>query len=161
MNAREDRSFSKTALASIFIGCTIIGFAQSATDLPAGSAKGSLTYDGASTELKFACVFVDQKDERKPVILLITDQKVPSGKWKNEFDMMADDTKWSGVVFFVDKEGSVFRSDVHMNGRQASVSGMFDLKIENPGSKDLTGTAKTTASEKETKLDATFHASFE
>jgi hypothetical protein len=51
--------------------------ARAATDLPAGSAKGSLTYDGATAELKFASAFVDQKDERKPVVLLISDQKVP------------------------------------------------------------------------------------
>jgi hypothetical protein len=67
-----------------------------------------------------------------------------------------------------EKEGKVFRSDVHMNGRQSSVSGIFDLKMEDPSSKDLTGTAKTSlpqrvhpvadADEKETKLDAAFHA---
>jgi len=45
-----------------------------------------------------------------------------------------------------------------MNGRQAGVSGIFELKIDNPSSKDLTGTAKTAANEKETKLAAAFHA---
>jgi hypothetical protein len=39
-----------------------------ASDLPAGSAKGSLTYDAATAELKFAAAFVDQKDERKPIV---------------------------------------------------------------------------------------------
>jgi len=49
-----------------------------ASDLPAGSAKGSLTYDGATAELKFAAAsatgrtrcgeFLDQKDERKPIV---------------------------------------------------------------------------------------------
>ena len=143
---------------SILVICVIIGFVHAATDLPAGSAKGSLTYDGATAELKFASAFVDQKDDRKPVILLIMDKKLPTEKWKSEFDMMRDSTKWSGIVFFMDKEGSVFRSDVHTNGRQASVSGIFDLKLDNPTSKDLTGTAKTKEDEKETKLDATFHA---
>jgi hypothetical protein len=46
-----------------------------------------------------------------------------------------------------------------MNGRQSSVSGIFELKIDNPSSKGLTGTARTSAGEKETKLDAAFHAS--
>jgi hypothetical protein len=45
-----------------------------------------------------------------------------------------------------------------MNGRQSSVSGIFELKIDNPSSKDLTGTATTTAGGKETKLDAASHA---
>jgi hypothetical protein len=62
--------------------------------------------------------------------------------------------------------GKLFRSDVHMNGRQSSVSGIFELKIDNPRSRDLTGTAKTNspqrvrpvadADEKEAKLDAPF-----
>ncbi|HEY9500500.1 MAG TPA: hypothetical protein VIR01_02580 [Pyrinomonadaceae bacterium] len=50
------------------------------------------------------------------------------------------------------------RSDVHMNGRQSSVSGIFQLKIDNPSSKDVTGTARTSPDENETKLDAAFHA---
>jgi len=55
-----------------------------------------------------------------------------------------------------------------MNGRQSSVSGIFDLKTKDPSSKDLIGTAKTSspqrvrpvadADKKETKLDAAFHA---
>jgi hypothetical protein len=151
-------TFVKVSMTSILATCAMIGIARAATDLPAGSAKGSLTYDGATAELKFAAAFVDQKDDRKPVILLITDKKLPAEKWKSEFDMMGDSTKWSGIVFFMDKEGNVFRSDVHTNGRQASVSGIFDLKIDNPTSKDLTGTAKTKEGETETKLDATFHA---
>jgi hypothetical protein len=47
---------------------------------------------------------------------------------------------------------------VHTNGRQSSVSGIFEVKIDNPRGKDLTGTAKASADEKETKLDAAFHA---
>jgi hypothetical protein len=132
--------------------------AWAAIDLPADSAKGSLTYDGATAELKFAAAFVDQKDERKPIVLVISDQKLPVDKWESDFDMMMDHSKWSGVVFFLDKKGKIFRSDVHMNGRQSSVSGIFELKIDNPSSKDLTGTSKTTADEKESKLDAAFHA---
>jgi len=45
-----------------------------------------------------------------------------------------------------------------MNGRQSSVSGFFELKIDNPSSKDLTGTARTSADEKEPRLEAAFHA---
>ena len=136
----------------------IAGFGLASADQPVGSAKGSLTYEGSTAELKFAAAFVDQKDDRKPVILLLTDQKLPTEKWTSEFDMMRESAKWSGVVFFLDKEGSAFRSDVHTKGKQASVSGIWDLKLDNPAGKDLTGSAKTTASEKETKLDVTFHA---
>src|SRR5437879_12558169 len=51
-----------------FLFAPLIFTGRAATDLPAGSAKGSLTYDGATAELKFAAAFVDQKDERKPIV---------------------------------------------------------------------------------------------
>jgi hypothetical protein len=89
---------------------------------------------------------------------MIGDQKLPVEKWESEFDMMMDHSEWSGLVFFLDKEGKFFRSDVHMNGRQSSVSGIFELTMDNPPSKDLTGTAGTGSDEKETKLDATTEA---
>ena len=88
----------------------------------------------------------------------ISDQKLPVEKWESEFDILMDHSKWSGVVFFLDKDGKFFRSDMHMNGRQSRVSGIFELKIDNPSSKDLICTAKTTADDRETKLDAAFHA---
>ena len=127
-------------------------------NLPANTAKGSLTFDGGTSELKFAAAFVDQKDERKPVVLVLSDEKLPADKWTSEFDMMRHSSKWSGVVFFLDNEGSVYRSDVHMKGRQSSVSGIFDVKLNDPKGKDLSGVAKTDSSSKADKLDVTFHA---
>ena len=40
------------------------------------------------------------------------------------------------------------RSDVHMNGRQSSISGFFEPTIDNAASKDLTGTTRTNADER-------------
>jgi hypothetical protein len=128
-------------------------------DIPAGTAKGSITFDSVTSDLKFAAAFVDQKDERKPVVLLVSDQKLPADKWVSEFDMMRDHTKWSGVVFFLDKDGSVYRTDVHTKGQQSSVSGMFDVKINDPAGKDLAGVAKSDSSAGDKKLDVMFHAS--
>ena len=127
-------------------------------DLPAGSAKGSITFDGSTSDLKYAAAFVDQKDDRKPVVLLISDQKLPAGKWTSEFDMMRDHTKWSGIAVFLDKDGSVYRTDVHTKGQQSSVSGMFDVKINDPKSQDLAGAAKSESDSADKKLDVTFHA---
>jgi len=45
-----------------------------------------------------------------------------------------------------------------VNGRQSGVSGIFDLKIDNPSSKDPIGETNTGLNEKETKLDAAFPA---
>jgi hypothetical protein len=55
--------------------------ARVGTDLPAGSAKGSLTDDGATAELKFAAAFVHQKDERQRIVPVIGDQKRRVEKW--------------------------------------------------------------------------------
>jgi hypothetical protein len=60
--------------------------------LPAGPAKGSLTYDGATAQLKFVAAsatgrtrggeFVDQEDDGKPIVLVTSDQKLPVEKWE-------------------------------------------------------------------------------
>ena len=44
------------------------------------------------------------------------------------FDMMMDQSKWSGV-FFLDTDVNFFCFDLQNNGRQSSVSGFFALKI--------------------------------
>ena len=92
---------------TFFLFALLIFTARAVTDLPAGSAKRSLTYDGATAELTFTAAFVDQKDERKPIVLVISDQKLQVEKWESEFDVMLAHSKWSGVVFFLDKDGSL------------------------------------------------------
>jgi len=44
-----------------------------------------------------------------------------------------------------------------MKGRQTGVSGIFDLKLDNPASKELTGSATATEGRSD-KLDVAFHA---
>jgi hypothetical protein len=152
------KSFRFSTLLAALALCALASPAvYAASDLASGSAKGSLTFDGASAALTFAAAFVDQKDERKPVILLLSDKKLPVEKWKSEFDMMFDKSKFNGIVFFLDKEDKVFRTDVHMKDRQTGVSGIFELKLDNPTSKELTGSATASGTGSE-KLDVAFHA---
>ncbi|MEY2559043.1 MAG: hypothetical protein QOE34_2468 [Verrucomicrobiota bacterium] len=146
-----------TLVAVVALGALASSAAHAASDLASGSAKGSLTFDGATATLIYAAAFVDQKDERKPVILLLSDQKLPVEKWTNEFDMMRAGVKFNGIVFFLDKEGKVFRTDVHMKDRQTGVAGIFDLKLDDPASKELTGSA-TAKEGRSDKLEVTFHA---
>lgn len=127
-------------------------------EFPLGGAKGSLTYEGETVALTFAGAFVDREEDRKPVILVIADQKLPLDKWNSEIDMMHDQTKWSGLVFFLDRDNNFYRSDVHMKGRQASVSGLFELKLDEGSGPDLSGMARTPVSEKDTQLDVSFRA---
>ncbi len=110
---------SAVCVMSILAVLSATNYARAVTDLPTGSAKGSLAYDGATAELKFAATFVDRKDERRPIVLVISDQKLPVEKWESELDMTMDHSHWTGVVFFFGKEGQMFRCAVHMNGRQS------------------------------------------
>ncbi len=152
------RSATFSAVVAALALCTLASpTAYAASDLASGSAKGSLTFDDATAALSYAAAFVDQKDERKPVILLLSDKKLPVEKWTSEFDMMLSATKFNGIVFFLDKEGKVFRTDVHMKDRQTGVAGIFELKLDSPTSKDLTGTATATAGRSD-KLEVAFHA---
>ncbi len=151
-------AFQKSsAVVVALLLCALAGSVTFAADLPSGSAKGSLTFDGATVALTHAAAFVDQKEDGKPVIVLLSDRKLRVEKWESEFDMMFDKSKYNGIVFFLDQEGKVFRTDVHMKDKQTGVSGIFDLKLDNPASKELIGTATATDG-KGDKLEATFHA---
>jgi len=158
LNDSAGKSASESATPSPSATVTSSAAPRVSVSLPAGTAKGSITFDGMTSDLKFATAFVDQKDEREPVVLLVSDQKLPADKWTSEFDMMRDHTKWSGIAVFLDKDGTVYRTDVHTNGQQSSVSGMFDVKINDPTSADLAGAAKSEFDSADKKLDVTFHA---
>ena len=149
----NQRSFRLFILGTALSLAAVI---NAAPDLPSGTAKGSLTFDNATVELTYAAAFIDQKDERKPVVLILSDKKLPAENWTSDFDIMRDESKFNGIVFFFDKEGQMYRTDVHMKDRQTAVSGIFDAKLDNPTSKDLTGTGIGTS--KTDKLEVAFHA---
>src|SRR5258708_2354715 len=132
-----------------------------AADLPSGIAKGTCAKDGAPpVALAYAGAFVDQKDDRKPTVLILSDIKLPTATWTSEFDLMRATGKlpFSGAIFFLDKDGAVFRTDFYWKGRQSSVSGYFKLKLDEKAGKELTGTVESSEGEaKDPKVDATFH----
>jgi hypothetical protein len=146
-----------TLAATLALGVLASPLLRAASDLPSGSAKGSLTFDGATAALTFAAAFVDQKDEDKPVILILSDKKLATEKWTTGFDIMRAGAKFNGIVLFIDKEGKLVRTDVHMKDRQTAVSGIFDVKLDNPAGKEITGSA-TSGESKTDKLDVAFHA---
>ena len=147
-----------TLLLQLLIPITL----ATAADLPSGTAKGTCAKDGAApVALAFAGAFVDQKDERKPTLLILSDVKLPTATWTSEFDLMRATGKlpFSGAIFFLDKDGAVFRTDFYWKGRQSSVSGYFKLTLDPRAGKELTGTVVSEAGDaKDPKLDATFHA---
>ncbi len=129
-----------------------------ADELSLGSAAGSLTYHGQTVNLTFAGAFVNTDDDKKQTILVLSDQKLPVEKWSSESDLMRDETKWSGVVFFLNGDGTFGRSDIRLQGRQAIVSGFFGMQWSDPGGKTLSGRAATDPSAKENKLEVVFRA---
>ena len=126
----------------------------------AGTAKGTCATKGEpAVTLAFATAFVDQKDERKPTLLILSDVKLPAEKWTSEFDLMRANSKFSGAIFFLGKDNEVFRTDFYWKGRQSSVSGYFTLKLNEKSGKDLTGTvASDGGTASDPKVDAAFHA---
>jgi hypothetical protein len=151
--------FRFSAFAAALVNCVFTSpTLYAASDLPSGTAKGSLTFDGSTAALNHATAFIDQKDERKPVVLILSDKKLPSEKWTTEFDISSEGAKFNGIVFYLDKEGKAFRTDVRMNNRWTSVSGIFAVKVDNPASKEVTGSAISNEGQKSDKLDVAFHA---
>lgn len=154
-------SFSNIRFSTLAATLALCAFAtpafSAASDLPSGTAKGSLTFDGSTAALNHATAFVDQKDARKPVVLVLSDKKPASEKWTTGSDISGDAAKFNGIVFYFDKEGKTFRTDVRMTSRWTSVSGIFDVKVDNPASKEITGSATTKEAQSD-KLDVAFHA---
>ena len=113
----------------ISIATTMCALAE---DLPRGTAQGTAATGGeVPATLTSAAAFIDQKDESKPTVLVISDRKLPTEKWTSEFDLMRAVGKlpFSGVVFFI-KDGEAFRTDTYWKGRQASVSGYFKVTLD-------------------------------
>jgi hypothetical protein len=107
-----------------------------------GKAKGSLTIDDKNVEMKNAYAFVDQKDKRKPVLLLITDQAVPADQWKSESDL--DDLRrkkpFAYVCFWLDKDRQDFRREHFVERFPVATMGVFNLKLDQSPPNTFVGT---------------------
>lgn len=95
---------------------------------------------GATAALTYATAFVDQKNERKPVLLLLSDKKTSDRKME---DRIRHHARW--IEIQRDRPSWTKRAKcstaVHVKDRQTAVSGIFHLKLDNPASKELTGSA--------------------
>ncbi|HWB59044.1 MAG TPA: hypothetical protein VG733_06120 [Chthoniobacteraceae bacterium] len=141
--------------------CLAVSAADPAPE--SGVAKGSFATKGEKpVALTNAAAFTDIKDDDKPVILIISDKKIPVEKWTSEFDLIEAKGKlaFTGIVVFIGKDGAVFRTDMYWKGTQSSVSGVFDVKLDSAvGAKEITGGAMNSDSDPDDpKLDVMFHA---
>ena len=152
------------SLLALLLSLSLTGAPAADPGLASGTAKGTFAQKGETTvNLTNVAAFTDVKDDEKPVIVIISDQKLPAEKWTSEFDMMEAEPplKFSGIVFWIGKDGSISRTDMYWKGRQASVSGYFDITLDSkPGEKEIKGSGKTTPGSDPDgpKLDVTFHA---
>ncbi len=131
----------------------------------AGHASGTLSVSGKSFALSRAAAFVDQKDERKPVILVLSEAELPAASWKSESDysMYCHDHPLKGVAFWLDRNREVFRTEYNDGGPfPTSASGIFELKLDPGSGKELSGSAVSTAVAAKlhdaVRLDAKFRA---
>jgi len=146
----------------------VMAFAAAAQEtkaaLRSGQAKGTFTKNGKTILLSHAYVYIDQKDDRKPVLLLIVDRQVPAESWASEFDFMRFHSghPLTGVCYWLDKDREVFRTDYYWEGRQASAMGIFELKLEKSDAKRFVGKAWSTSAgllgDDKLKLDVSFNA---
>ena len=141
----------------------LVALPLAAADRPApGTAKGTLTWEGKTITLANAATFVDQTDDRKPVILLLTDQKVPVEKWKSEFDLIGyrptTKPRFQGIGFWFDRDRQDFRTQLYVGDDPTAVSGYFHVKLD-PGT-GFSGVVSSDPGDKKkgVVLDATFTA---
>ena len=116
---------------------------QKGKDQP-GRATGTLDLDGRTVTMTHAYAFIDQKDKRKPVLILITDRAVPADQWKSEFDMMKyrSNKPFMYSCFWIDKDRQEFRREHFVDKFPVSTMGVFDLKLAPPDPGTFTGTVK-------------------
>jgi hypothetical protein len=145
-----------SSILALVVAFTLQAFAETPA---AGTAKGTCA-DKAEPAIKlaFAAAFTDVEDERKPAVIILSDVKLPSEKWTNDFDLMRCDVKFSGAVFFLDKDREVYRNDFYWKGVQCGVAGHYTLTLDAGKGKDFSGTITSNPGDaKDPKVDAIFH----
>jgi hypothetical protein len=109
-----------------------------------GKAVGVLDIDGKTITMTDAYAFIDQKDKRKPVLLLITDRVVPANQWKSESDLdgYRRSKPFMYVCFWLDKDRQDFRREHLVDKSPVSTMGVFDLKLAPSAPGTFIGTVK-------------------
>ena len=129
-----------------------------------GAASGTFAAGGKTAKLVYAAAFTDQRDDKKPVVLVLSDEELPASTWKNGSEMSAyrREHQFLGVAFWIDEKNVVFRCEFY-DGTSfpTSTTGIFDLKLDRAAG-SLSGTAKSNQAAAKlhdpVALDATFNA---
>lgn len=130
-----------------------------------GKATGALTASGRTVTLTYAAAFVDQSDQAKRIVLLLTEKPVPSASWKNYADLMSYHRNTApivGVVFRINAENEVDTAEYFVERFPTSTSGIFQVTFDEKPGKTITGTVKASPAaaklREQVAIDAKFSA---
>ena len=108
---------------------------------------------------------MDQADKAKRVVLVLSEQPVPSAGWKSHSDLMTHHRNTApivGLVFRLDAQREVDTAEYFVEASPTSTSGVFVLRFDGASGKTFAGTAKSSAAAAKmlqpVNLDATFNA---
>jgi hypothetical protein len=146
------------------------GLAQKppALALASGQASGTFSVRGQVYKIANAATFVDEKDAKKPVVLLLTDGPVPADVLSGATAISASQhmvkKSFTGLVFWLDKDRAIVRAEYYEKDDPAptATSGLFALTFDSPAGKPLGGSAKSTGADAKmshpVQLDVKFNA---
>jgi hypothetical protein len=153
------------SLARVLVASLLLLALPAVAQAPAsGQATGTFTAKGKTVKLAHAAAFVDESDKKRPVILLLTEQPVPSAGWKSHSDLMAHhrSTPITGVVFRIDAQREVDTAEYFAERFPTSTSGIFVVTFDGPAGKSFAGKVKSTPAaaklSEPVTLDAAFNA---
>lgn len=138
--------------------------ATSSKALSPGQASGTFVANGKTYAIVHAAAFVDQRDDRKPVVLLLTDKPMPAEVLSGGVSLMMHrmSHSFNGVAFYLDQKRTVFRCDYYEGDFPTSVSGLLDLKLNDAAGTSFAGSAQSNAAARSQTpplaLDVVFNA---
>jgi hypothetical protein len=136
--------------------------------LQSGQAAGTLTANGKTHKLVHANAYIDQRDESKPLVLLLTDVPPPAilfeGRFTITFAQVSADTPFSGLALRMNDRGIIRSIEYYDKDEAIDISGLLDVKFDGPfNAKAIIGSVQANAgAAKKTpplQVSATFHAS--
>lgn len=150
---------------TIFATVLISGSFALAADLKPGEAFGTFMADRKTTKITHVATFVDETDEQKPVILVLSDRELPVSTWKSNLDFMTYrlDNWFIGVALWLDKKKKVYNAEYYDTTHfPTSASGLFEVALAGGKEPILKGYARTTEAalklNQPVNLDVSFNA---
>ena len=136
--------YSATFRVSLAGAAAVASAAPAPVSVADGKADGSFSVDGKTAKLGYAYAWVDHKDRDAPVVLVLSDQAVPSSALTDDSALMrfADRSSLHAIVLWFDKDKTISRGQVYdagLAGGSLSVAGMHTFKASTFDSRTISG----------------------